>query len=82
MSLSPEQIQFYRDEGYILLENIIAPNNLVRVREKISEFLERSREVSASNATSKCIDFEISFMMCLVYCCDGVACPARWDTCR
>ena len=50
MSLSPEQIQFYRDEGYILLENIIAPNNLVRVREKISEFLERSREVSASNA--------------------------------
>jgi ectoine hydroxylase-related dioxygenase (phytanoyl-CoA dioxygenase family) len=50
VSLSPEQIQFYRDEGYILLENIIAPNNLVRVREKISEYLERSREVSASNA--------------------------------
>ena len=48
--LSAEQKKFYREQGYLLLENVIPSATLDALRAKIDEFLEASRSVSASDA--------------------------------
>ena len=50
MHLSDEQINQYRTEGYLLLENVISPPQLVEIRRTISEFIEQSRQQLVSNA--------------------------------
>ena len=48
--LSEAQIEFYREQGYLLLENAIPPETLTALRDKIDEFLEASRAVESSNS--------------------------------
>lgn len=50
MPLSEDQIQFYRDNGYLLLPGAIGASMLARLRYKIDEFIEASRLVASSNA--------------------------------
>ncbi len=49
MALGEQQIQFYRDNGYLLLERVIDEVTLARLRATIDRFLEASREVESSN---------------------------------
>ena len=50
MKLSPQQIQSYRENGYLLLPQVFDDATLSRVRAVIAEFIDRSRAVSASDA--------------------------------
>ena len=45
-----DQIEFYRENGYLLLENIVGQEILTRIRTVIDAFIERSRSVKASDA--------------------------------
>ncbi len=47
--LTSAQQQFYREQGYLLLENVISPTMLTALRDRIDAFLEESRGVVASN---------------------------------
>ena len=47
--LSKEQIEFYRENGYLLVENVVTPDQLTRMREITSDFIEKSRAVSVSD---------------------------------
>jgi len=47
--LSAEQISFYRENGYLLVENVVAPEQLERMRAIAYEFIEASRQVSESD---------------------------------
>ncbi len=49
MTLSNRQIEFYRENGYLLLEGVIDDLTLARLRAKIDEYLEDSRRVGCSN---------------------------------
>ena len=50
MTLSTEQIRFYRDNGYLLLEKVIDTATLDALRSKIDDYLEASRKIQASDA--------------------------------
>ena len=50
MTLSSEQIRFYRDNGYLLLEKVIDAATLDALRAKIHDYLEASRNIQASDA--------------------------------
>ena len=47
--LSREQIEFYEEEGYVLVEDAVAPGQLARLQEITHDFIERSRTVSRSD---------------------------------
>ncbi len=49
MSLSPEQIQSYRENGYLVMENLIEEPILERLRQVIRNYREQSRHVDKSN---------------------------------
>jgi ectoine hydroxylase-related dioxygenase (phytanoyl-CoA dioxygenase family) len=48
--LGREQIEVYRDQGYLLVEGVIDAPLLARLRDATEEMIERSRAVSASDA--------------------------------
>ena len=48
--LSREQIEFYREQGYVLVEDVIDAPLLERLRRATYDTIERSRAVSASDA--------------------------------
>lgn len=48
--LSRRQIDFYNEQGYLLVENAVSPEQLSRMREITLELIERSRAVSESDA--------------------------------
>lgn len=48
--LSGAQIELYREQGYLLVEDVIEPAFLDRLRGATEEMIERSREVSASDS--------------------------------
>lgn len=50
MALTPEQVDFYRDQGYLLLERVIPESQLKVLRATIADFIEASRAVTTSNA--------------------------------
>ena len=50
MKLSQAQRDSYRENGYLLLQNVIDEAMLKRLRETIAGFVERARELQASNA--------------------------------
>ena len=50
MKLTAEQIDFYRERGYLVLEGVIDEARLRSLRVKIDEFLEAAREVERSNS--------------------------------
>jgi ectoine hydroxylase-related dioxygenase (phytanoyl-CoA dioxygenase family) len=47
--LNADDIQFYRENGYLMVENAVSPETLTALRKATYELIERSREVSASN---------------------------------
>lgn len=47
--LSKQQIEFYKENGYLLVENAVSPEQLARMRDIAYEFIERSRAVSVSD---------------------------------
>ncbi|MEM7294591.1 MAG: phytanoyl-CoA dioxygenase family protein, partial [Pseudomonadota bacterium] len=49
MTLTAEQIQHYRDHGFLLLERAIPEHTLAKVRSVIAHFIESSRDVTHSN---------------------------------
>ena len=48
--LEPSQIEFYREQGYLLVENVIEPSLLKRLRDAAEAMIERSRTVRESDA--------------------------------
>jgi ectoine hydroxylase-related dioxygenase (phytanoyl-CoA dioxygenase family) len=48
--LSTSQIEFYRENGYVVVPDVIGPDTLAKARAKLAELIEKSREVSASDA--------------------------------
>lgn len=48
--LSGAQIEFYREQGHLLVEDVIEPALLARLRGATEEMIERSRAVAASDA--------------------------------
>ena len=47
--LSQQQIEFYRENGYMLVENAVTPEQLARMRDIAYGFIEKSRAVSVSD---------------------------------
>ena len=50
LSLSNEQRKFYFENGFLLVESVVPENWLKRLRDATNEIIERSREVSISDA--------------------------------
>lgn len=50
MKLAPEQVEFFHEQGYLLLERAIPESTLQQLRQTIHGFIEQSRSVSASNS--------------------------------
>ena len=48
--LEPSQIEFYREQGYLLVEDVIDPPLLKRLRDAAEAMIERSRTVRESDA--------------------------------
>src|SRR5918911_2653994 len=48
--LSREQVELYREQGYLLVEDVIDGELLERLRHATHEMIDRSREVTASDA--------------------------------
>ena len=49
MQLRPEQIEAYRRDGFIVVENVLSPQEVAALREVTDGFVERARGVSAHN---------------------------------
>lgn len=47
--LTPDQVGFYRDQGYLLVENMLPPAQLDAMRAKTAELTEKSRAVRATD---------------------------------
>ncbi len=47
--LSKQQIEFYNENGYLLVENVVTPEQLGRLRDIAYDFIEKSRAVSVSD---------------------------------
>lgn len=47
--LSTQQRDFYAENGYLMVENVVTPDQLARLREITYRFIEASREVTESN---------------------------------
>ena len=48
--LNTSQIEFYRENGYVIVPDVVGPDVLAKARAKLAELIEKSREVSASDA--------------------------------
>lgn len=47
--LNDEQIRFYRENGYLMVENAVTPDQLARMRQLTLELIEGSRTITESN---------------------------------
>lgn len=47
--LTPEQVQYYRDNGYIVASNILSEDEIADLRKITDDFIEQSRKVAKSN---------------------------------
>ncbi|HEX2480537.1 MAG TPA: phytanoyl-CoA dioxygenase family protein, partial [Methylomirabilota bacterium] len=47
--LTPEQVQFYRRNGYLVVENVLSSGELATVRQVTDELVEASRAVTDHN---------------------------------
>lgn len=48
--LTPQQIQFYRDSGYLGVEQVFSASEVEELRRVTDEFVEKSRTVTANDA--------------------------------
>jgi hypothetical protein len=51
MVLSPEQIESYRLNGFVVVENVLSAAELATARGVVEEFVEHSRYLTASDDT-------------------------------
>lgn len=49
MTLGADQRSFYAENGYLLVENAVTPDELAKLREITSDLIEKSRSVTESN---------------------------------
>ncbi len=49
MKLSTDQVSRYREQGYLLLQNVIPESTLIRLRQAIGRYVEKSRSATCSN---------------------------------
>ena len=47
-TLSPAQIEFYRNNGYLTVENVLSPEQLATAQRIVDELTEQSRSVTAN----------------------------------
>ncbi len=47
--LNSEQIEFYHEQGYLGIENVISPQEISELRSVTNEFIERSRQVTEND---------------------------------
>ena len=47
--LTPDQISFYRTNGYVHVEDALTPEQLARMRAITDDFIERSRAITESD---------------------------------
>jgi hypothetical protein len=50
LMLTATQIESYRDNGYLVVPDVIAPDRVAKARAKLAELINASRGVSASDA--------------------------------
>ncbi len=48
--LSPDQIEFYNENGYLLVEDAVSPEQVARLREITLDLIDKSRDVKENNA--------------------------------
>ena len=48
--MTPDQIAFYRDNGYLVVEAVFGPAELAQLRRVTAEFVAAARQAPASNA--------------------------------
>ncbi|MGI9521550.1 MAG: phytanoyl-CoA dioxygenase family protein [Hyphomicrobiaceae bacterium] len=48
--LSKDQVEFYRENGYLMVESAVSPEQLKRMREITHDLIDKSRSVGESNA--------------------------------
>ena len=49
--LTPEQVQFHRDNGYIVASNVLSKDEISTLQKITDDFIEQSRKVTTSNET-------------------------------
>ena len=49
MVLSEEQINFYNDQGYLLVEDVITEDQLKKMLDLVEGFFENSKNVTENN---------------------------------
>lgn len=47
--LTPSQVEFYRQHGYLAIENVLTPAQLAEAHDVVDRFVEQSRAVTAHN---------------------------------
>src|SRR5215831_6226395 len=47
--LTPEQVRFYRDNGYIIASDILSKDEISTLQKVTNDFIEQSRQVTTSN---------------------------------
>lgn len=47
--LTAEQVRFYQDQGYLLVEDVVTPEQLQKLQKITAEFIDASRQVNQSN---------------------------------
>ena len=50
MSLTSDQISFYSENGYLVVEDVFGPDRLTRIRSIIDEFREQALQIEKSNS--------------------------------
>ena len=49
LMLNDEDVRFYRENGYLMVENAVTPEQLSRMRERTLQLIEGSRSVTESD---------------------------------
>ena len=47
--LTPQQVEQYHEEGFIIVQDVVDPATLLRMKEVLAELVQKSRQVSNHN---------------------------------
>ena len=59
MILSNDQIEFYNNEGYVLVEDVISEDQLSAMIKIVDDFFEKSKAIKENNSNVKRVNFFI-----------------------
>jgi ectoine hydroxylase-related dioxygenase (phytanoyl-CoA dioxygenase family) len=48
--ISKQQVDFYREHGYVVVENVLSPQQVTALRNDLEQLVEKAAEVTANNA--------------------------------